>query len=545
MTDLVTGAEARVAPSVLDPAPQTPDRPPRLTPVGYLRYGWRYLTSMRTALVLLFLLALAAVPGSLLPQRGQDPTRVVDFFRTHRTLAPILDRLSLFDVFAAPWFAAIYLLLFISLTGCVLPRSWRHLRLVTARPPKAPKRLERLPRSAAWEVARASGAEPVESVRRILRGRRYRVDVHDEGDGVVAVSAEKGYLRETGNLVFHLALLVLLAGVAMGGLFGYHGTVLVVEGQGFANVLGSYDSFHPGRLFSSSNLAPFTINLNRFHAVYDASADKRGEALDFDAYVSYRDKPGASLKKYDVRVNDPLRFGTTKVYLVGHGYAPHFVVRDGDGNIAFNGSVPFLPQDGNFTSNGVVKVPDAKPTQLGFAGFFTPTTVATPSGLTSSFPGPRNPAVTLLAYTGNLGLDSGVPQSVYSLDDKHLTRVGAVAMGIGDTYTLPDHKGSITFTGFQTWATFQTTYDPGKGVALAAAVLMIAGLLMSLRIKRSRVWVRLRPGGSGARMVVEVAGLARDDATGFQADFDELRAQLAAELDPDSPSTPAADPDKE
>ena len=33
-----------------------------------VRTAWRRLTSMRTALILLFLLAVAAVPGSLLPQ---------------------------------------------------------------------------------------------------------------------------------------------------------------------------------------------------------------------------------------------------------------------------------------------------------------------------------------------------------------------------------------------------------------------------------------------------------------------------------------------
>ena len=81
--------------------------------------AWRVLTSMRTALLLLVMLALAAIPGSLLPQRGLNPVRVTGFFVHHPTLAPILDKLSLFDVFASPWFAAIYALLFSSLVGCV------------------------------------------------------------------------------------------------------------------------------------------------------------------------------------------------------------------------------------------------------------------------------------------------------------------------------------------------------------------------------------------------------------------------------------------
>src|SRR6266487_1595780 len=86
------------------------------------RRSWRQLTSMRTALILLFLLAVAAVPGSVLPQRNVSAEKVTAWFGTHPRLAPLLDRLGGFDVFASPWFSAIYLLLFVSLVGCLVPR---------------------------------------------------------------------------------------------------------------------------------------------------------------------------------------------------------------------------------------------------------------------------------------------------------------------------------------------------------------------------------------------------------------------------------------
>jgi cytochrome c biogenesis protein len=92
--------------------------------VALARLGWRRLTSMRTALVLLFLLALASVPGSLLPQRPLNPVKVDRYVAEHPGLSRVLRPLGFFDVFAAPWFAAIYLLLFVSVVGCVLPRVW-------------------------------------------------------------------------------------------------------------------------------------------------------------------------------------------------------------------------------------------------------------------------------------------------------------------------------------------------------------------------------------------------------------------------------------
>src|SRR5436190_22572115 len=131
-------------PTHLEP-PEPPAGPPAMTPFELARWAWRQLTSMRTALVLLFLLALAAVPGSLVPQRSIDAARAAQFAAQHPHLAPWYDRFSLFSVYSSPWFAATYLLLFVSLVGCVLPRSRAHLRASLARPPRAPRNLGRLP----------------------------------------------------------------------------------------------------------------------------------------------------------------------------------------------------------------------------------------------------------------------------------------------------------------------------------------------------------------------------------------------------------------
>ncbi len=491
---------------------------------------------MRTALVLLFLLALAAVPGSLLPQRGLNPIQVAGFYRAHPTLAPLLDRLSLFDVFAAPWFGAIYLLLFVSLAGCLVPRLRLHARALRGRPPAAPRRLSRLPSSAGWE----SDDEPAAvaaAAASLLRSRRFRVEVRREEGGSVAVAAEKGYLRETGNLLFHVALLVLLVGIAMGGLFGYKGTILVQEGEGFANTVSAYDTLRPGRIFSSRSLAPFTFSLDRFRATYQPS----GEPRTFAADVHYTARPGDLSRAATVAVNSPLALHGAKVYLLGHGYAPHVRVLDPAGRVALDAAVPFLPQDANFTSTGVVKVPDiaaakdGKPQQLGFAGFFTPSTVLTPSGLASNFPDIRNPVLTLNVWRGDLGLDSGVPQSVYRLETAKLTQlsdgkggVAARALRPGQTWLLPG-GGSLTYTGVEQWATFQVTHDPGNRTALAASAAIVVGLLLSLRVRRRRVWVRATPApgaDSGRRSVVSAGGLARTDSDAFAEEFEMLAGRL-------------------
>ncbi|GAA4620923.1 cytochrome c biogenesis protein ResB [Actinoallomurus vinaceus] len=515
-------------------APQAPkDRPVGIGILGWLRWGWRQLTSMRTALVLLFLVALGTVPGSFLPQRGQAPEKVATFFDQHKTLAPWLDKLSLFDVFAAPWFAAIYILLFVSLAGCVLPRTKQHFAQLRARPPKPPRNLGRLPESASYETA-AAPDEVLAEARTVLKERRFRVDAYDD-----AVAAEKGYLRETGNLIFHLALLVLLFAVGSGTAFGYKGNVLVTEGEGFSNTLTSYDAFKGGRSFNSSTLPPFTVWLDSFNADYLVSGPNRGQPTSFAAKIRYRNGLKSPVKSYDLRVNHPLNVDGARVYLLGHGYAPHFTVRDGKGQVAFQGAVPFLPtNEATYASEGVIKVPDAQPDQLGFIGLFWPTAVPNQQGkVVSAFPKALNPQVALFAFKGDLGLSNGAPQSVYRLNTKNLK---PILMGnkvkplvLNQPLPLPGGAGSVTFDGLKQYVTLSVNHDPGRVPALAAGIVAIMGIVASFLVRRRRVWVRAKA-AEGGRTVVEVGGLTLGGAT---PDFDAIVERLKKAAPEEPPNT--------
>jgi cytochrome c biogenesis protein len=460
-----------------------------------------------------------------------NPVAVQEYFTAHPTLAPVLDRLFLFDTFAAPWFAAVYLLLFVSLVGCLGPRIRLHAKALRTPPPAVPRVLGRMPASDRWATA-ATPREVLDAAAAELKGWR---TVRTE-DGI---SAERGYLRETGNLLFHVSLVVLLVGIAMGGLLGFQGTVLVKEGEGFANTVLAFDDIKPGRRFDPARLVPFNFVLDDFRATYDEG----GRALTFDADLRYAAGPDDDLEPVNVRVNHPLEVDGAKTYLLGHGYAPKVLVVDREGN-ELTQTVACLPQGPTFLSTCVIKVPDAAGEQLAFEGVFTPTTVQDPqsSRVTSVYPAPDNPALTVLGFRGDLGIDSGAPTSVYTLEDRsRLTPIGdgtPVRLAPGQTWDLPG-GGSLTFVETTEWATFQVTQDPGKVVALAAGVGMLLGLCLSLFVRRRRVWVRVAPSGAregtaapagggapGGRTVVEVAGLARSSAEAFREEFDALAARV-------------------
>jgi cytochrome c biogenesis protein len=541
MADLISTTE-KAEDARPDPPPE-PGLPPIGT-VGLLRWAWRQLTSMRTALLLLLLLAVAAVPGSVFPQRRINPGQVQQYLDDHPGYAGLLDRLGFFDVYSSVWFSAIYLLLFVSLVGCVLPRSRVHLRALRAAPPRTPRRLERLPGHEQISVD-APPQEALDALARTLRRRRYRVARHDDaGVPGLSVSAERGYVSETGNLVFHLALLALLVGVAAGSLFGYSGQVLVVEGESFSNAVPYYDSFAAGPRVDSGDLSPFSLTLDRMRVRFDdqqadAGSSQFGAPRQFDADMTVTDAPGDAPRKVTVSPNNPLDVAGVRAFLVGNGYAPHLTIKGGDGKVAFSGAVPFLATGGNYKSVGVVKVPYARPRQIAVTGFFLPTYYLDPQqGPSSVFPDSIDPKLAVTAYVSKPGEDDlttgGVATSVYALDTSRLTQLTKpngdplnLLIDPGATVKLPDGAGEVTFDGLRRYAVLDVRHDPSKGWVLAAALAALAGVTASLFVQRRRLWVRVSDGGQG-RTVVEVAGLSRGEDAGLK---DEISAVLATVRD--------------
>ena len=509
--------------------PEDDRRPGELTVRELLRWTWRQVTSMRTALILLLLLALAAIPGSIIPQEGVDSLKTSNWQSDHPKLTPVYERLGLFSVYDSPWFSAIYILLMLSLVGCIVPRTFHYWRGMRAKPPAAPRNLTRLPEHAAYATSDAPEAV-LERARSVLKGRRYRLAVADG-----AVSAERGYLREAGNLVFHLSVLVVLVGFALGSLFGYKGGVILLVGDqyGFSNNLTQYDDFDPGSLFRADKMEPFSFTIDDFDVDWLTTGPRAGMARGFQSHLSYQESPDAPAKKYDLKVNHPLSVGNTDVFLIGHGYAPVITVRDGDGDKVYSGPTIFLPVDQTFQSIGVVKAPDAEPTQIGLEGEFYPTVAfSKQTGSYFSLLGkPLDPMISMLVYTGDLGMDTGVPQSVYALDKSHTTMLtkqnGApyrLDLRPGQTVQLPSGLGSVTFDKVAEWNKIQISQTPGKWIALTGVVLALLGLLGSLFIRPRRVWVRARREGDGT--LVEVAALDRSGGGDMAAVVDEVVAAL-------------------
>jgi cytochrome c biogenesis protein len=473
---------------------------------SFLRWCWRQLTSMRTALILLLLLGIAAIPGSIFPQRTQNPLQVKQYFIDNPSLAPWLDRFSFFEVYSSPWFSAVYLLLFISLIGCVLPRSIEHAKAIGAKPPLTPKYLDRLDHFTEIKKIDLDLAE------KYLKSKGFRIRRETN-----SISAEKGYARESGNLLFHLSLVLVLIGVGIGSLLGSRGDAILNVGDRFINTPTSYDILGLGKFQAEDSLSPFSITVKDFQAQYDSVTNA---PIDYTLTVSTANPVGSVEDTKIIKVNKPLAYGNTKIYLQANGYSPSVIIKDKQGKVVFEGPTPFLPQDSNLSSIGAIKVPDMDP-QIGFVGSFLPTADRDPvRGGFSSYPEVLDPRLLFSIWKGDLGLDSGVPQSVYRIDTSKMERIGLKALVLNESFDFGE--GSITFTGWKSWVNLQIVNDPGKIYSLVGAILAISGLLISLFTRQRRIWVK-----QGRK--TQIAGLSKNEIPGLDEEIKDLVKELTSE----------------
>ena len=494
-----------------------------------LRQAWREYRSMRTALVLLVVLAGASILGSLFPQEGVSPQRVDQYFLDHPALAPVLERLGLFDVFGSAWYMAIYLALLGALVACLVPRTRALVRVLRSRPPRGGD-LGRYRTRAAFDTP-AAPDQALQAARGVLRRHRFRLATH-EGE----VAGEKGYLREAASLLFHVSLLVLLVGLAYGKGYGYRGQAAIVEGETWANARVGYDSFSPGRFFGPGRLAPFQLRLDDFTNSFHADNTPR----EFVSRLTALDLDGRVTQSQRVAPNRPMTVDGVRIFQSDYGYVPLVRVRDRDGReLLAPQEVLTLRDPASEWSTGAVKVTRTDP-QVGleltmFTGLRTAPDC--PGGAPfCNDPRLVRPVLVVLAWQGDLRADRA--QSVFTLDRTRLEPLGdrPLLLGPGQSGRLANGL-EVSFTGLKQYSVFTLASDPGVPLVALAAVLLLAGLVPSLYVTRRRIWVRAVPAGPGVTRV-ELAGLALQGKPAFEIELARLAEQVRrGTLDPPDRAT--------
>jgi cytochrome c biogenesis protein len=495
---------------------------------------WRTLRSMRTALILLLFLAAAAIAGSLVPQSNVSPLRVASMFRDHPLRARIYDALGLFNVFGSAWFTLIYSLLLLSLGACLFPRTRALIRNVLAKPQPA-RELETMRHYAVRTVV-APPSEVISTSRRVLKRRLFRVNVRD---GMVA--ADKGLAREAGSLLFHWSFFLVLIGIIYGKGTGFTGQAVVAEGQTWVEAHANYDgNIHEGAFFNGQHTG-IGIHVENFSATFHPD----GIPADFVTQAQILDPNGNLDENVDIRVNHPASVDGLHIYQFGYGWAP-VIDATLNGNPLATGPVIFqqppAPAGVDQTTmpwNGVVKLPSVKP-QVGIEFQLWPDSrglLALAAGKPFSMTEAHDPVLTYTAFRGNL--HSGLLQNVSTLDTSAMHQFKHGFIASGKTEDLGDGL-AVSFPELRQYTVLQVSRDRGLPIMLAAAILILMGLLPALYTSRRRLWVRAEAGRNGTEL--QVAGFALQRKEQFEEEFAHVVDDLERAAGGSAPASEAPVP---
>ena len=503
----------------LDAAPEQPaprrGLPDIPGPVETAVRAWRALRRMSTALLLLFALAAASVVATVVPQA---PVTAVSAEQWRsgtagpgQAVARVLDALGLFDVFGSWWFMALIVLLFVSLTGCLVPR-YRAFFKVARRQPAAGRNFGRLSSTQTFTSELPPDAA-LAAAHGVLRRRRFRARIIDSDEGG-QVAAERGHWREGGSLVFHTAFYVLLAGAVMGKVFGFTGQVSLVEGGSFADTRIAYDAAEAGRGWGLEDHRGFLVTLNDFDVSYFPDFTPR----EFVSTVTVSEQ-GEPVRTEEIRVNHPLRHDGMVLYQTAFGMAPHIIVRAGD-RVLVDDRIPLAPNAEQNIWSGTAKVKfDDPERQIALDLVLAPDAKLDENGQPTigSDPRPRNPVLIGNVYFGALGLQRPIPAADF---DRGTGAVDTAMLRPGEDRELVQGNLTVEFVDLGYWSGLQVSSAPGRLLLLLGGGLILAGLVPSLYSYRRRIWVEARPSEVGSR--ITVAGVALQRKAAFTDEFDSV-----------------------
>ncbi|HEX3629527.1 MAG TPA: cytochrome c biogenesis protein ResB [Candidatus Dormibacteraeota bacterium] len=385
---------------------------------------------MRTAIILLAILGLLAVIGTLLPQLPQNPTGVMGYVLRHPVTAPWFARLGLFDIFSSWIFIVTAVLMYTSIGASMFIR---------------------LP--AAWRRLK----NPV------MRNR--------------ALGAE------IASIIFHGSFFILLVGVLYGKAGGFLGNAAVVEGDSFVEARANYDNLSEGILSTTHD--GFQVKVDSFSASYWPT----GAPRDFTSRVRIYDG-GRLVESKNIQVNHYVDYKGVKIYQASYGWAPTLRIETPDGRVVEDGPTIFVgdPQ----LANGVIKAPSAGlgNQQLGATAIFIPDPQISNQAIGAGSPNLRNPILLVRLYRGDLRLNQ--PQNVFSLDTSNMDLRWRGALRLGDSIVTPDGY-RLSFTNVKTYTDLTVNKDPGIPVVLAAFVIGLGALLISLYLPLLGPEQRLAP----------------------------------------------------
>lgn len=483
---------------------------------------YRWLRSMRTAMIMLLLLATASIVGTLLPQIGQQPANVAGFITKYPTLGPLLDRLQFFNLYGSWWFQLLVVFLLASLISCILPRTKAIFKRMTAPPQKSNEAsIRRLSNHVEINTSLDKEAA-LQATAAVLKRRGFKAKKLEDSDET-QMFARKGRWGEVGSLFFHYSIILMIVAAVFGKLYGFEGAAYIIEGQRWTEGHLNYDQLQEGKMFRNNDAhRGFEIEVNDFTAEYHD--DEGFFPKDYISDLTVFDD-GEEIKSQKIRVNTKLIYKGVKFYQSSYGWAPHLAVTKNVTNDA--GAVePELMYDA--------------PTI-----FFGDAYVAN-----RTFSIPANPEPNDIdqlwvdaQFSPDIDLTNGTPRSPYLRDRIISVRLleGPSQVEVGQSFILPGNTETtigdytISMPEVKEWTGLQVNSDPGVLYIYIAFTMMVLGIVVAFYVSHRRMWVLAvaeDPASTTKGTTLLVGGIAEKNKDTFTMQFEKLAEDLQAEMDP-------------
>jgi cytochrome c biogenesis protein len=445
---------------------------------------WNSLRSLKLTLVTLFLLAGGSVFGTLLPQN-------LPLSEYQHRLGPVVARLiqifQLHDMYHSWWFFGLLGLFAANLAACSLhrlPGVWTQVTNPDLTP--SANRLQSRPQYCTWQEPGA--VEVVAQNFTHLIRRRFADVRRTEKDGVIWLFAQRQAWSRFGAYVTHVAILIILLGGVVGGIWGFRGYVTIAEGQSVDHLI----------LQTAQSTRPlgFSVRCDQFSVDYYPGSDRPREFRSL-LTVLENGKEVAGQVRVPVRVNYPLHYRGMTFYQSDYGvdaYVFRFLVTPQSGGDSFELVM---------SSDKTASLPDG--TSVAIAGYVP------------DFDGQGPVAGLEIFYPGG---ERGRAMAFH--DPELISKDGASPYA----FRLMSIEQRF-YTGLQ------VNSDPGVPLVWFGCLLLVVGTLAAFYFSHQRLWVQLQEENGAIHVLL--AGYAHRQREAFAQRFENLCRDLQQGVSKEQP----------
>lgn len=474
-----------------------------ITP-GYSQSLWRFLSSLKLTVVLLFCLAALSIIGTLIPQNlsPQDYVRLYGITGTR-----LLQSLDIVDMYRSWWFVGLLLLLVVNIIVCSIDRLRVGWKVIFVREPKFDlEQYRRRKNAISFEIGGPTHQTKVPFQRIIAKSYGYHRLVSTEKG--FAITAERGRWTRLGVYAVHLSIVVLIMGGYIGSKFGFEGFMALPEGEQGAII-------ELNRSHQTLTL-PFSVRCDDFEVSFYEGGRRPKE---------YRSKltiieDGQEVLRQEIVVNAPLYYRGVGIYQSSYGRI------DADApQVDWGSEIPRqIALSIQSAASGIVYDRTAKigePLQL-------------PEGLGQLILERYEPEATFQgmalgpALIATLGKASDTVQTItlpLKFPKFDAMRRGPVVISVVPPKAEPAKERY--YTGLQ------FVYDPGVWVVYAGFILMLVGCVVVFFMSHQQVVVEVVAVGSGSQVLI--SGKANKNQVGMQMKLQGMAQRMLAAMEANRP----------